>query len=127
MTKACLWCGGVHKLNEVCPMRPKNRRKYDRITKFRSSAAWKKVREQAAERDLHLCRVCLCEGRYDTDIQVHHIIPLAVDFNKRCDIDNLISLCSYHHEKAEAGDISADYLRELAQVPPVCGGDFSET
>ncbi|MCM1579170.1 MAG: HNH endonuclease [Ruminococcus sp.] len=109
-------------------MRPKSKRKYDRITRFRSSAAWKKVREQAAERDLHLCRVCLREGRYDTDIQVHHIISLAADFDKRCDIDNLISLCSYHHEKAEAGDIPADVLRELAaKAPPVWGGDFPET
>ena len=56
--------------------------------------------------------------RIERDISVHHIIPLAVDYSKRLDNDNLISLCHYHHERAESGEISPDRLRELAAIPP---------
>lgn len=122
MTKACVYCGRIHKLGTVCPMRPKQTKQSTVITAFRSSAAWRRKREQIANRDLHLCRVCLAEGYYDTDIQVHHIIPLVIDFSKRLDSDNCISVCGYHHERAEAGDISADYLRELAVTPPTDSG-----
>ncbi len=118
MTKACVYCGRIHKLGTVCPMRPKQTKQLTIITAFRSSTAWKRRREQVANRDLHLCRVCLAEGHYNTDIQVHHIIPLAIDFGKRLDPDNCISVCGYHHERAEAGEISADYLRALAGCPP---------
>lgn len=118
MTKACVYCGRIHKLGAVCPVRPKQTKQLTIITAFRSSTAWRRMRERVANRDLHLCRVCLAEEHYDTDIQVHHIVPLVIDFGKRLDPDNCISVCNYHHERAEAGDISADYLRELATTSP---------
>ncbi len=64
-----------------------------------------------------MCRICLANGIYSQDIQVHHITPLAEDYDKRLDDDNLISLCPLHHEAAEKGDISADMLRTLAASP----------
>ena len=55
--------------------------------------------------------------RYNSvGISVHHIIPLAVAWEKRLDDDNLITLCGLHHEMAERGEIKADELR--CMVPP---------
>lgn len=84
------------------------------ISKFRSTKMWQDVRSQAVQRDMCLCRVCLDEGRYNgKDIQVHHIVPMAVDWNKRIDLDNLITLCPAHHELAECGEIPAERLRRI--------------
>ena len=44
---------------------------------------------------------------------MHHIIPLEEDYNKRLDSDNLITLCRYHHELAEKGEISREELQEI--------------
>ena len=44
---------------------------------------------------------------------MHHIISLEEDYNKRLDSDNLITLCRYHHELAEKGEISREELQEI--------------
>ncbi|MGN1416254.1 MAG: HNH endonuclease [Oscillospiraceae bacterium] len=67
-----------------------------------------------------MCRVCLENGIYCSgDLSVHHITPIASDYSKRLDDDNLITLCSYHHEAAEKGEISAEHLRSLAEHEPL--------
>ncbi len=52
-------------------------------------------------------------------LSVHHIVPLAEDFNRRLDDGNLITLCGFHHEQAERGVISRELLLELAAGEPV--------
>ena len=90
------------------------------ISRFRNTKVWKDKRDEAAQRDHCLCQVCLSMGRYNgKDIQVHHIIPMSVDWEKRIDIDNLITLCPEHHEQAECGMIAADDLRALISPPGV--------
>ena len=50
----------------------------------------------------------------------YHCAPeAAVDYDRRLDDDNLITLCRYHHEKAEKGLISRKKLLEIAQKPAV--------
>lgn len=122
MLKACSYCGTIHSKRYVCVPKQaaisSRQRKHasDKITRFRNSAAWQEARRQALERDMFLCRVCADEHCLCSDsLQVHHIIPLAEDFSKRADVDNLITLCPFHHEAAEAGSISAERLAELAQ------------
>lgn len=46
------------------------------------------------------------------DLEVHHIVPLHEDFDRRLDDDNLISLCQYHHDMADSGVISREFLSE---------------
>ena len=83
--------------------------------KFRNSRVWKRKAKDVLERDFHCCRVCYAGGLICTDgLSVHHIIPLKVDYDKRLDEDNLITLCRYHHEQAERGTIPAARLRRLA-------------
>lgn len=72
------------------------------------------------DRDHYLCQACLnnVDGRgirYTTsDLEVHHIVPLSEDYERRLDEDNLITLCREHHEQAEEGLLSRAALHELA-------------
>lgn len=71
-------------------------------------------RNYIVERDNYLCQVCKANGRYTyNNIEVHHIVPIVEDFERRLDDDNLITLCQEHHEKAERGEISKEYLYEI--------------
>nr|WP_237068746.1 HNH endonuclease [Lysinibacillus sphaericus] len=58
-----------------------------------------------------------------TDLEVHHIEPIANAWDKRLEDDNLISLCRYHHELAEKGTIPAKELKNiiLESTPQVFG------
>lgn len=49
------------------------------------------------------------------NISVHHIEPLSQAWDKRMDDDNLITLCGYHHEEAEKGNISRRILKQIAK------------
>ena len=123
MKKSCPYCGRIHEKGFQCPKKPAFQSKNDvtEITCFRSSANWQKTRNFIVKRDRFLCRICLENGVFTSgDLEVHHITPLAVDFSKRLDADNLITLCPKHHEDAERGAIEASHLRELAgaDIPP---------
>ena len=116
MKRACTYCGRIHDYNYDCPMKPKPKGNRDKnIEKFRGGKLWKAKRKEILERDKGLCVVCrlgLCGEPADLvpADSVHHITPLTDDFDARLDNDNLISLCAYHHEQAERGEISAEEL-----------------
>ena len=70
-------------------------------------------------RDKHLCQICL-EGKYDTfyrynynQLEVHHIIPIEEDNDKKLDSEKLITLCNMHHKMAEDNKISREELQEI--------------
>ena len=71
------------------------------------------------KRDKYLCQVCLNDNiyKYD-DLQVHHIIPIDKNYDLKLDESNLITLCSYHHKKAEQNKITKKYLYKLIDIPP---------
>ena len=132
MLKSCKFCGRIHDSNYTCELRPK--RKYNkrdsRIDIFRSSALWQKKRETIKKRDLNLCQICIRNlsntnflYKYK-DLQVHHIIPIQEDWDKRLDDDNLITLCPYHQKLAEKGKITRKKLLEIVEeqensLPPL--------
>ena len=75
-------------------------------------------REEIKKRDNYLCQVCLKHGRFIyQDVQVHHIIPINKDYDKRLDSNNLITLCTLHHKDAERGIISVEELHSLIDSP----------
>lgn len=124
MLKSCKYCGKMHDINEECPMKPRRKRwkkkdSSDKLYRFRNSAAWQRKREQIKVRDKHCCQLCLTEPapgqrRYNTQgLSVHHIVPLQESWGQRLDDDNLITLCSYHHEMAECGDVDREKLQSL--------------
>lgn len=120
MMRSCTYCGRMHEQRQGCPRKPKRVfHKDSRAAKFRSSSAWKKKSQEIRTRDMGLCRVCLSQGVIETHgIEVHHIVPLEENFQKRLEDGELISLCTAHHKEAETGKISREWLRELAGSPP---------
>lgn len=61
-------------------------------------AAWKKIRVLALMRDNYLCQHCLKKDDLIQATDVDHIIPISEDPEKRLELDNLQSLCKYHHD-----------------------------
>jgi predicted HNH restriction endonuclease len=123
MLKACPYCGKTHTKDYVCPQKPQYGKHNAQIDRFRGSKAWRTKRAEIAQRDLHMCRLCAIgyggqPAKYNGNISVHHIVPVVAGWGKRLDNDNLISLCPYHHELAERGKISQEYLHKVATTPP---------
>lgn len=129
MFVSCRWCGRIHEQGFVCEKKPKNNRDYHfdrRIKSFRSSKAWMDARALVLDRDYHLCRLCF-DGFYGDyrksygakiPLEVHHIEPLSVAFDKRIDLDNLITLCPVHHRMSDRDEVPREFLRCLAESPP---------
>lgn len=141
MLKACGYCGRIHDSKDMCPQKEqkirerqsqrtnRNKKVYD----FHRSHKWKQKSMDIRERDGFCCQVCARglyspERQFETEgISVHHIIPIAEDWESRLDDNNLITLCSRHHEMAERGEISRKELRGIVEEQerkrdcPVCG------
>ena len=119
MLKTCSVCGKIHDLNKVCYGK-KNKKKTIQ-SKFRNTYKWKQKTKVIKKRDNYLCKVCV-SGKYDTEylynykqLEVHHIVPLSEDYDKRLDSNNLITLCNMHHKMAEEGLISREELINMVE------------
>lgn len=121
MLKSCRYCGRIHDETFRCKAKPVPKKDGGKEQAFRSGHAWQKKRAQVKERDGYFCRVCLTRsaedrGRYVTkELEVHHIVPLREDWERRLDDANLITLCRDCHERAERGEISRATLLGLAR------------
>lgn len=119
MKAVCKYCGKIHEKSFDCGKKPQPKKKYNNKESFRWSNDWKKKRNDIRDRDNHLCRWCLVNGRITyKDLSVHHITPLEEDYERRLDDDNLITLCDRCHEDAESGKISKVDLLRLAKESP---------
>lgn len=114
------YCAICHSIHEGKCERPKFRKaRNSEADRFRNTQAWRRFSSVIVERDLSCCRMCLKSGLVNSnDLSVHHIVPLAVDFERRLDDSNAITLCRFHHEKAESGRISKQELLKLAAETP---------
>ena len=123
MKKTCNICNKIHDINKICK-RQYHKKLNTQEVSFRNSYSWKTKRTQIKIRDLYLCRVCLQNKMISKDkfnhqnIQVHHIVPIHEDWDKRLDSNNLISLCTYHHRQAEDGIITKEELSKIISIPP---------
>ena len=126
MKTTCRYCGRIHERSYDCGRKPKPKTPTGADTpeerRFRKTEAWKRMSLRIRRRDNYLCQICL-RGmyQYDTEspltytgIEVHHIVPLAADPERRLDVYNLITLCRYHHELAESGRIQTGELEAIA-------------
>lgn len=120
MLKSCQYCGKIHSRKYDCGKRQRRKKKVTQESNFHSSRQWTNKSIQIRERDKYMCQCCArnMKGTVKThnynNISVHHIEPLKEDWERRFDDDNLISLCDYHHERAEAGEIDREILHEIA-------------
>lgn len=119
MLKTCSKCGIVSQ-DHKCPYKTyKKKDKDSQADKFRKTKAWTNKSIEIRQRDKYLCQVCINNlyntiNTYNYDkLEVHHIVPLHEDYNKRLDNDNLITLCKYHHNLAENNEISKEELYKL--------------
>ena len=76
---------------------------------------------EVKQRDRFLCQICL-RNLYDTidwlnfkTVEVHHIVSINEDYNKRLDVENLVTLCSYHHKMADKGEIPKQVLLDIVK------------
>lgn len=77
-------------------------KKHDR---FYHSGPWIKCRDYIKIRDNGLCQHCLNSKRIKVGTIVDHIIPLATDWSKRLDEDNLQLLCGGCHNVKTKSDL----------------------
>jgi 5-methylcytosine-specific restriction enzyme A len=71
---------------------------------FYHSREWERLRQAALVRDHYLCQHCLEHNRITRAVIVDHIVPIAVDWSRRLDINNLQSLCQACHNRKTAED-----------------------
>jgi len=121
MLKSCSKCGRIHDKKFICQANKVARVKPDSLAnKFRKTRKWTKKRNQILQRDKGLCQLCI-RNLYDTFgrpynhklIEVHHIEPINENFDLRLEDVNLISLCTYHHKRADRGEIPREELRRI--------------
>ena len=117
--KTCSKCGIVTE-DHKCPHRKTRSKARDsQADKFRKTKAWIDKSKEIRTRDRYLCKVCINNlyntiNTYNYDkLEVHHIVPIHEDYDKRLDNDNLITLCNYHHRLAEHGEITKEDLYRL--------------
>lgn len=77
--------------------------KYDKLNRnkkakeFYNSSEWNRAKFKRLKQDLGLCVKCREKGIFVNADVVHHITELLVDWDKRLDNNNLISLCHSCH------------------------------
>lgn len=129
MLRSCPYCGRIHDGKYICPQKQQkieDRQSYrsksnQKIYNFHRSQDWKNKSIEIRQRDSYCCQVCI-RGlhepirKYETDdISVHHIVPIAEDWDRKMDNDILVSLCRRHHEMADTGEISREELMRIAE------------
>jgi len=74
--------------------------KSSRQMRFYASGLWKNKRLEIMRRDNFTCLLCGKNAKKKHNfLNVHHIIPLSKNWNKRLDNKNLITLCVPCHKK----------------------------
>lgn len=127
MYKACSKCGKIHAPNIECTKRKIYRTGAALDTdavRTRRTYKWREKRQEIRDNAHYLCELCIREGTINSrNLEVHHIVPIEEEPELAYDNENLICLCSMHHKKAESGEYSRDYLKEIAHSrennPPV--------
>lgn len=119
MLKSCQYCGRIHDSKFICSKKPKKQKQITDTDKFRCTSKWQKKREEIKQRDLYLCQICIRE-LYNTiikynmqELEVHHNVPINEDYDKRLDNDNLLTVCKYHHEMCESGEIPREEVQQI--------------
>ena len=115
MYKACGRCGKIHDSRFKCTQGKQYKTTQER--KMRSLNAWTEKSLEIRERANYLCEVCRDEGCYTSQgLEVHHIEKVKDRGELLLEDGNLICLCYRHHKQADRGQLSADYLRQLASA-----------
>ena len=106
--KRCSRCGKRIQSGSKCGCQKERHREYDHFSRdkkakdFYGSGEWEKAREEALEADGGIdVYLYMTRGEIVVADMVHHITPLRDDWNRRVDVDNLMSLSSATHSLIE--------------------------
>lgn len=91
----------------------KKNRKDTKEQNFYNSKEWIKTRNYILMRDNYLCQLCFKEGRIKPAEIVHHIEELKDAWDKRLEINNLISVCKNCHNKIHKSPPLLDFFHNL--------------
>jgi 5-methylcytosine-specific restriction endonuclease McrA len=86
----------------IMPNLPNRAKRYDKADtrKFHGSNEWVKARDMHKAK-YPTCQRCAFMGSETREsvsrLEVHHITPLAIDYSKRTDADNLLTVCRPCH------------------------------
>lgn len=88
---------------------------------FYNSAEWKAARDAAMARDAGIdIYLYITESRIEPADTVHHIVELMEDYEKRCDMDNLISISEATHSMISKAYRDNRRKAEMQQVLREC-------
>ena len=106
--KRCSRCGKRIPSGSICPCVKQRHREYDRYSRdqrsrrFYNGKEWEMGRAAALDTDGGIdVYLYMTEGIVVVADMVHHIIPIRDDWNKRLDVDNMMSLSSDTHSMIE--------------------------
>ena len=72
---------------------------HEKYKDFYNSSEWKALRNYKFGMAEGLCEICRKNEKVKAAREIHHIVPIEVDYSKRLDYDNLLALCSDCHNK----------------------------
>jgi 5-methylcytosine-specific restriction protein A len=115
---SCTYCGGYHERGYICKAKPSRTKEQTSASKFRSKRVWTEKARAIKKRDKYLCQWCKTQDQVFTfdGLEVHHIVPISMDWNKRLDDYNLVTLCSYHHKQADKQLLDNGVLYDIAYI-----------
>lgn len=112
---SCPRCGRIHRQGERC--RAVRQYKQTDERKQRNKYVWANKSKEIRAKANYLCELCKVEGIFVYDnLEVHHIVPIKYAPERLLDNENLICLCQAHHKQADAGQIDAERLQEIAKA-----------
>ena len=123
--KRCSRCGKRIPSGSTCLCVKQRHREYDRYSRdqrsrhFYNSKEWESGRTAALEVDDGIdVYMFMTEGIVIAADMVHHIVPLKDDWDKRIDIDNMMSLSSDTHSMIEQmyKKNKAEMIRKLQEM-----------
>lgn len=85
-------------------MKKKDLNYHEKYQHFYNSKSWHDLRNFKWQESNGLCELCLKDGIINEAREIHHIVPIEKDWNKRLDYDNLIALCPSHHQEQHNRD-----------------------
>lgn len=116
MKKYCGKCQAYHDHDRNCTVGKFDRYyRDDNAYKLRNSRKWWDTRDQAKERDNHLCVACRLLDHYlnSRGLEVHHIKGVRDYPELVYVLANCVTLCQHHHRQVHAGELELPPLLKL--------------
>lgn len=85
---------------------------HEKFKAFYNSKEWKQIKSRKFREAEGLCEQCLKAGVVRAGVDVHHIVPVEKNWNKRLEYSNLILLCKEcHNGRHGRGGSLSDFLK----------------